>query len=164
MARYMDEYEHRFGESYRRGHEGHSPGNGQASYRRRSGGYAAEFGRSPGYGAGHESDYDDELRRAARRARLPHKPAHGFPVRGIHTYDLDYGSTGGPTTEYSGRMGYPTLPPRPTPDGELPRRGPYTPTLDESYRERTLYGGVSPRYRARGERRLRRQRYRGEEG
>ena len=37
--------------------------------------------------------------------RAPRKPAHGYPVRGYHTYDLDYGSLAGPT-EYSGRAGY----------------------------------------------------------
>ncbi|MFO7259592.1 MAG: hypothetical protein DIU52_000450 [bacterium] len=41
--------------------------------------------------------------------RWPKKPARGFPVRGFHTYDLDYGrQAGGPDTEYSGRAGWPT--------------------------------------------------------
>lgn len=95
---------------------------------------------------------------ARRRPGLPHKPAHGFPVRGVHTYDLDYGAMGGPTTEYSGRTGYPVLRPRHEDEEELPPRGPYTPTLEESYRERTLYGGVPPGYRGRGGSRSRRRR------
>ena len=53
--------------------------------------------------------------------RRPGRPAHGYPVRGFHTYDLDYGrQAGGPDTEYSGRAGWPTGgPEQPTPP--LPR-------------------------------------------
>ena len=53
--------------------------------------------------------------------REPGRPAHGFPVRGFHTYDLDYGrQAGGPDTDYSGRAGWPTggpEEPRPRPRG-----------------------------------------------
>src|SRR5690606_24609773 len=47
--------------------------------------------------------------RAEWWGRWPRRPAHGFPVRGFHTYDLDYGrQAGGPDTDYSGRAGWPT--------------------------------------------------------
>lgn len=97
--------------------------------------------------------YGVEFRRGRRGRRLPGRPARGFPVRGYHTYDLDYGATGGPTTDYSGRAGYPILPARPDRVSELPPRGPYTPILDEGGEDRTLYGGVPPGYRDRGPRR-----------
>jgi hypothetical protein len=162
MARYAHDYEARAVERQRwrqARHPGHGAGYGG---RRREaelrGGYTAEYGRPGEFDEWEIPVYDEELRRGARRARLPHKPAHGYPVRGIHTYDLDYGSTGGPTTDYSGRTGYPVLQPRPSRDEELPPRGPYTPTLEERYRERTLYGGVPPGYRGRGGSRSRRAR------
>jgi hypothetical protein len=145
MARYADDYEGRTGAWYGRG-------------------YDADLRRSRGYDRRGGAYYGEEIRWAARRGRLPRKPAHGFPVRGIHTYDLDYGAMGGPTTEYSGRTGYPVLQPRPEPIEELPSRGPYTPILEEADRDRTLYGGVPPGYRAREERYPRRRRYRRETG
>jgi hypothetical protein len=164
MARYGDEYE-RPGEWGRRDRmESPAPAR-YASNRRRDLSPPTDYGaESRRYRASYEwgggASYGEELREAARRGRFPHKPAHGYPVRGFHTYDLDYGSVGGPTTEYRGRPGYPVLPPRPEPEAELPPRGPYTPILEESDRERTLYGGVPPGYRGRGERRPRRRRYR----
>jgi hypothetical protein len=46
---------------------------------------------------------------ASRLGRPPRRPARGYPVRGLHTYDLDYGrQAGGPDTDYSGRAGWPT--------------------------------------------------------
>lgn len=163
MARYADDFESRAGERQRWRYSRPSDNAGGYGPRRRDAtsrrGYAGEFGRAGDFDEWGGPIYDEEIRRATRRARLPHKPAHGFPVRGIHTYDLDYGGTGGPTTDYSGRAGYPVLQPRPARDEEsLPPRGPYTPTLEESYRERTLYGGVPPGYRGRGGSRSRRQR------
>ncbi|HEX7049040.1 MAG TPA: hypothetical protein VF188_02420 [Longimicrobiales bacterium] len=113
----------------------------------------AGYGYDMGYGrAGVEYDYDYGVafRRWPRRPRLPRKPARGYPVRGYHTYDLDYGDLAGPTTDYSGRAGYPT--------GEPPRepvfRGRYTPTLEEIGREarlrrRRYRRGAPPEYRPR---------------
>lgn len=83
--------------------------------------------------------YDYRPRRRGRRGRYfgemrgPRKPAHGFPVRGYHTYDLDYGSLAGPT-EYSGRGGY-------TPDGErYSERGrPSLAEIGRAARERREY-------------------------
>lgn len=163
MARYADDYETRAGDR-QRWHQMRPPGHaGGYGGRRRDpdsrGGYPVEFDRIGDFDEWGGPIYDEEVRRvASRRARLPHKPAYGYPVRGIHSYDLDYGATGGPTTEYSGRMGYAVLRPRPEGEEELPPRGPYTPTLEESYRERTLYGGVPPGYRGRSGSRSRRQR------
>jgi len=75
--------------------------------------------RGPLLGPGGEVWQPREPRRRRRRrwARvlewrlkqrdLPGRPARGVPVRGYHSYDMDYGlRTGGPF-EYSGRAGYP---------------------------------------------------------
>jgi len=52
--------------------------------------------------------YGEDFRWPEFPGRLPGRPAHGYPIRGYHTYDMDYGSVGGgPTTDYSGRAGYP---------------------------------------------------------
>lgn len=118
--------------------------------------YAEDFDRGGRYRSEGESGYSTDYGRARPRAGRPgqrsHRRVYGFPVRGYRTYDLDYGSTGGPTTDYSGRAGYPVLRPRTGEDTGLPHRGPYTPTLEEEDRGRTLYGGVPPEYpdRARG--------------
>lgn len=169
MARYADEYETRSGERYRRGREGRSAYGGNAARDHygyyRPADYGADFGHRRGPGdpeSGYRGSalYGDEFHRTARPAQLPRKPARGYPVRGIHSYDLDYGSLSGPTTEYSGRMGYPVLQSRPEPDEEYPPRGLYTPNLGEADRGRTLYGGISPEYRARNWRRYRRHRNR----
>jgi hypothetical protein len=59
-------------------------------------------------------EFDPPRRRRRRWAawwmgKPPGRPARGYPVRGIHTYDLDYGrQAGGPATDYSGRAGWPT--------------------------------------------------------
>lgn len=100
--------------------------------------YAWEYGRRrAGFGDRPARRYDGGRR--ARQGelerygyRLPGKPARGYPVRGIHTYDLDYGMrTGGPA-EYSGRAGYPT--------GPAPfERGPYTPWLEPERPARPAY-------------------------
>lgn len=112
--------------------------------------YADDFdrvGRYIGEGErGYTADYSRVRPRASRPGQRSHRRAYGFPVRGYRTYDLDYGSTGGPTTDYSGRAGYPVLPPRAAEDTGLPHRGPYTPILEEEGRGRTLYGGVPPEY------------------
>jgi hypothetical protein len=135
MARYADDYGRRYGAGRRQGrsYDGDF-------------GYAREFEQARNYGYGRDYGYGAEFMRGGRAVRLPHKPAYGYPVHGIHTYDLDYGSLGGPTTDYSGRVGYPILPMR-AEEEELPPRGPYTPSLEESGRGRTLYGGVPPTYR-----------------
>jgi hypothetical protein len=78
--------------------------------------------------------WEDELDRGLRRAPYPGHPAHGEPVRDIHTYDMDYGlRTGGPF-EYSGRAGYPeprwATPPRrrwPPPPYREPPEPPWWP-------------------------------------
>lgn len=84
-----------------------------------------------------------------RFGRLPGKPARGYPVHGIHTYDLDYGNVaGGPDTDYSGRAGYDV-----DRDWIETPRGPYTPRLAEIGREsrrRRLYGEAGGRYSGRG--------------
>jgi len=99
--------------------------------------------------------------------REPGRPAHGFPVRGFHTYDLDYGrQAGGPDTDYSGRAGWPTggpeEEPRPRPRGaweyggwygyaygyEPPERGRSRPGSEVRYR-----AAAEPPPFARGERR-----------
>lgn len=138
MARYGMEYRERRGPR----------GRWRGRYGRAGGGYGREYGR---YGAEHG-------RRAAGWGipiRRIGKPAHGFPVRGIHTYDLDYGTVaGGPTTDYSGRAGYPTGP-------EAAPRGPYTPRLEEIGPERWgrgLYGSAAGEYRGRDYGRARRYR------
>ncbi len=101
--------------------------------------YDTEFGARSRYGT--EYAYRHRSRgRGFGRGRLPGKAARGFPIRGIHTYDLDYGDiSGGPTTDYSGRAGYDT-----EPIGVETPRGPYTPRLAEIGREarrrRRLYG------------------------
>lgn len=104
-------------------------------------GYGEPYARGRGYGG--------EYRRwPSGGARMPRKPARGFPVRGYHTYDLDYGGqVGGPTTDYSGRAGYPAE------DGrwsEYGGRGRYTPSLAEigrrARRWRALYGELPPEY------------------
>lgn len=112
--------------------------------------YADDYyrrGRDRGYG---ESGYAEEYRRArprpGRSGPRPYRRMYGYPVRDYRVYDLDYGSPGGPTTDYSGRAGYPVFPPRAADDTGLPPRGPYTPSLEESDRGRTLYGGVPPEY------------------
>lgn len=87
--------------------------------------------------------------RGGRFGRLPGKPARGYPVHGIHTYDLDYGNVaGGPDTDYSGRAGYDV-----DRDWLETPRGPYTPRLAEIGREsrrRRLYGEAGGRYSGRG--------------
>lgn len=62
------------------------------------------------YGREFEPPRMRRLRRGApRMGRPPRRPARGYPVRGFHTYDLDYGrQAGGPDTDYSGRAGWPT--------------------------------------------------------
>jgi hypothetical protein len=113
--------------------------------------YGGEYGRyGRGYGGGYGGYGRDYGRSAAGwgiATRGIGKPARGYPVRGIHTYDLDYGSiSGGPTTDYSGRAGYPTGP-------EETPRGPYTPRLEEvgpEGRGRGLYGSAAGEYRGRG--------------
>lgn len=116
-------------------------------------GYGAPYGYGgEPYGYGRESyRYGAEYELSGGRARLPGKPARGYPVRGIHTYDLDYGSLAGPTSEYSGRAGYPEYR-----DWEDVPRGTYTPRLAEIGREarrrRRLYGEVEPTYSGRGRR------------
>jgi hypothetical protein len=131
---------------------------------RRYAGYGAQYGYGPemyaapyayeaepyGYGAelyGYGREYED----FGGRARWPGKPARGYPVRGIHTYDLDYGNLAGPTTDYSGRAGYPE-----DRDWEDVPRGTYTPRLAEIGREarrrRRLYGAVEPTYSGPGRR------------
>jgi hypothetical protein len=166
MTRYADEYGARFSERRWRGRrqrsamDGGHPIGGRPDFRRPTD-YDDDFGyrRRDGARARGPSEsafYGDEFGQRASRARLPHKPAHGYPVRGIHSYDLDYGSLGGLTNEYSGRMGYPVGPPSRISDEEYPPRGVYTPRLEEADRDRTLYGGVSPEYRGHGWRRRRR--------
>lgn len=112
--------------------------------------YADDYYRGRQYRGDGESGYALEYGRGrprlGRAGPRPHRRIYGFPVRGYHAYDLDYGSPGGPTTDYSGRAGYPVLPPRPEDDTGLPHRGPYTPSLEEIDRGRTLYGGVPPEY------------------
>ena len=125
----------------------------------REAGYGYVYGGRPAY---HPYDYGFGYRGMGERgwergrwpsagARLPRKPAYGYPVRGYHTYDLDYGSqAGGPTTEYSGRAGYPTPEERVY---EPRERGPYTPRLADigrlARRWRALYGETPPEYRGR---------------
>jgi len=127
-------------------------------------GYGYEFGYGYGYGveefgagsaapygAEYGSPYRAEYREFGGRARLPGKPARGFPVRGIHTYDLDYGDLAGPTTDYSGRVGYAE-----EAGWEPIPRGTYTPRLAKIGREarmrRRLYGGEGPTYSGPGRR------------
>lgn len=127
-------------------------------------GYGYEFGYGYGYGveefgagsaapygAEYGSPYRAEYREFGGRARLPGKPARGFPVRGIHTYDLDYGDLAGPTTDYSGRVGYAE-----EAGWEPIPRGTYTPRLAEIGRKarmrRRLYGGEGPTYSGPGRR------------
>lgn len=98
--------------------------------------------------------YGRDYRDGRLRSRPSRHTARRYPLHGYHTYDLDYGSLGGPDTEYSGRAGYTPGPPQIRDDDLLPR-GPYTPFLEEDDRERTLYGGVPPGYRDRRERRRR---------
>jgi|GEM_PF-2425784 len=112
--------------------------------------YADDYYRGGRGRGGGEGGYAGEYRRArpwlSRHGQRPYRRVYGFPVRDYHVYDLDYGSTGGPTTDYSGRAGYPVFPPEPDEDAGLPPRGPYTPTLEESDLGRTLYGGLPPEY------------------
>lgn len=126
----------------------------------REAGYGYVYGAGPsrrydhgyGYGFGYRGMREgtwDRGRWLGPGARLPRKPARGYPVRGYHTYDLDYGGqTGGPTTEYSGRAGYPT--PEAW-DYEPRERGTYTPRLAEigrrARRWRALYGEEPREYR-----------------
>lgn len=117
-------------------------------------GYGVEefgAGSAAPYGAEYGSPYRAEYREFGGRARLPGKPARGFPVRGIHTYDLDYGDLAGPTTDYSGRVGYAE-----EAGWEPIPRGTYTPRLAEIGREarmrRRLYGGEGPTYSGPGRR------------
>lgn len=141
---------------------------GRASRRRRPGrprGYGESYGLERGarYGLEYTAEYAPrrrpesgrpyaaEYREFAARVRLPGKPARGYPVRGIHSYDLDYGDLAGPTTDYSGRAGY-------AEDrawDETPR-GTYTPRLAEIGREarlrRRLYGDLGPTYSGPGRR------------
>lgn len=112
---------------------------------RRTYGYAPDMRAvpGPGYGYGYGYGYGRSRRRRRRRgyargrrgygvlgpgARLPRRPARGFPARAVHSYDLDYGrQAGGPETDYSGRAGYPV----PEPGWEPPVRGRYSPWLEE---------------------------------
>lgn len=156
MARYPTEYGPRRGERWIRLQErfpepGEAELRGRRRYRRSDYGYEGDFAGGRGIEYGREHDSRAELERRWRSMRLPRKSARGFPIRGYHTYDLDYGGqVGGPTTDYSGRAGYPIL--RSSLDEEPPR-GPYTPTLEETERYagggRTLYGGESRAYPAR---------------
>ncbi len=155
MARYSYEYG-RYPDAYRRypyefrrrRRRGRLPAEGR--YAAGFGYGRIEYGRG-GYGEERARGYGAEYRGFVRRGRVPGKPAHGYPVRGIHTYDLDYGDLAGPTTEYSGRAGY-------TEDRdwvETPR-GPYTPRLVEIGRQarlrRRLYGPRGPTYSGPGRR------------
>ncbi|HEX7118508.1 MAG TPA: hypothetical protein VF212_06970 [Longimicrobiales bacterium] len=114
-------------------------------------GYAAEYG-PPGYAAAYgRPRYGVEYGPPGRRRRLPGKAARGYPVRGIHTYDLDYGDMAGPTTEYSGRAGYAE-----DREWEETPRGPYTPRLADIGRaarmRRRLYERGGPTYSGPGRR------------
>lgn len=111
--------------------------------------YDTEY--APRYGTERRWPYGVEYREFGGRMRPPGKPARGYPVRGIHTYDLDYGDLAGPTTEYSGRAGYAE-----DRDWEETPRGTYTPRLAEIGREarrrRRLYGDLGPTYSGPGRR------------
>lgn len=125
-------------------------------------GYGGEFFRGErgrgGWDEGYAADYWRSRPRGGYSGRAPRRRYHGYPVRGYRVYDLDYGSIGGPTTDYSGRAGYPEYTGLPDRDTGLPPRGHYTPRLEDEDRGRTLYGGVSPGYRgAAGERPRRRR-------
>lgn len=166
-AMYGPEYGHRgAGFGYGAGEYGHrraAPGYGAGEYG--YGVYGEDYGYGgEGYGYGAEDlgyayggygygieRYGPEYGRARGRrgrerwpGRLPRKPARGFPVRGYHTYDLEYGDLAGPT-EYSGRAGYAER------GWSEPPRGPYTPSLAELGREiRRRRGELGRRWRARG--------------
>ncbi|HEX6939534.1 MAG TPA: hypothetical protein VF158_08985 [Longimicrobiales bacterium] len=126
---------------------------------RRSGGWpyfdrrATPFGREAGYGAAYRRPaplgYGAEFPPERARGRWPGKPARGYPVHGIHSYDLDYGGLAGPTTDYSGRTGYAE-----DRSWEETPRGPYTPRLAEIGRaarlRRRRYGRRLPAYPAPG--------------
>lgn len=92
------------------------------------------------YGLAYDRPFREERARGyglfGPGARLPRRPARGFPARGVHSYDLDYGrQAGGPETDYSGRAGYPV----PEPRWEPPTRGVYEPRLYErDFRERAF--------------------------
>lgn len=85
-----------------------------------------------------------EIEREFRHIRPPRKPAHGYPVRGYHTYDLDYGGLGGPT-EYSGRAGYDAG--AGARDGAGGRRRPTLAELGRAARLRRQRQGPEPRER-----------------
>lgn len=112
---------------------------------RRMRGYGREFRRRRGRRRD-RSQRRGYARVFGRWMRTPGRPARGFPVRGVHTYDLDYGrQAGGPDTDYSGRAGYPV----PEPTWEPPLRGPYTPSLEEERRRRRFVRPPSGRRRRR---------------
>lgn len=131
--------------------------------------YDDDFDQSPDYQNESGSGYSGEFQKVrARRGEEGVRPrGYGFPVRGYRAYDLDYGSVGGPTTDYSGRVGYPVPETRPGREGEPGRDEVGGGWREDTGRGRTLYGGVPPEYPRRRQLRPRqhtRRRGRGWEG
>lgn len=102
--RYVDDFARRAGRGYGREVVGWSGAPRSAAYGNR---YRTSF-RDRG---GNDAYWRKRPRRRESRSfwgEPIHRPARGFPPHAVHTYDLDYGrQAGGPTTEYSGRAGYP---------------------------------------------------------